>query len=166
MSIDALKSMTLVQGQGWGDIPILVGGGFTRMQTSPSFDNIFKMIDSNRADLFPRSIIEPYGELSSRCNLDDSYVCTDKNMLVDDNLLVVYKLPMFYFVSPKRQDLIDLLNKAFTNNYDGFLEFFNNHPLVKDSLQKMEGRQVFRIEQNESLSSATSSLPDKYWLSL
>ncbi|OZG74890.1 hypothetical protein BTA51_00320 [Hahella sp. CCB-MM4] len=166
MSVDDLKAMTLVQGQGWGDIPILVGGGFTRMQTSPSFDNIFKMIDSNRADLFPRSIIEPYGELASRCKLDENYVCTDKNMLVDDKLLVVYKLPMFYFVSPTRQDLIDLLNKAFSTHYDGFLEFFNNHPLVKDSLQKMEGRTVFKIEKNESLSAETNAIPDKYWLSL
>ncbi|ABC33099.1 conserved hypothetical protein [Hahella chejuensis KCTC 2396] len=166
MTFDQLKAFSVVQGQGWGDIPILVGGGFTKMQTNSTFDNLFKMVDGGRADLFPRSIIEPYGELASRCNLGADYVCTDKNMMVDDKILVVYKLPMLYFVSPKRQDLINVLNTAFTDHYDAFLEFFNNHPLVKDSLQKMEGRKVFHIEENKSLSDATSNIPDKYWLSL
>lgn len=166
MPLAELQKFSVIQGQGWGDIPILEGGGFTNMKTNSKFDAIFKMVDGKRADLFPRSIIEPYGELDSRCNLGADYVCKDKNMLVDDKLLVVYKLPMLYFVSPKRKDLIDLLNNAFENNYDTFLEFFNNHELVKDSLRKLEGRSVYNIEKNESLSAETSAIPAKYWLQL
>ncbi len=166
MPLAELQAFKVIQGQGWGDVPILEGGGFVNMKTVANFESIFKLVDGGRADLFPRSVIEPYGELGARCALDEHYRCSDKNMLVDDKLLVVYKLPMYFFVSPKRQDLIDLLNNAFTHHYDQFLEFFNNHALVKDSLKKLEGRTVYTIEKNASLSDETNALAEQFWLKL
>ncbi|GLQ30856.1 hypothetical protein [Litoribrevibacter albus] len=164
MSMSDVQQFKLIQGTGWGDVPILQGGGFSNLTTTASFENIFKMVDGGRVDLFPRSVIEPYGELASRCSLDSHHQCSDKNLLVDDKLLVVYKLPMFFFVSPKRTDLIDLFNGYFENNYDDFEAFFQSHPLVQDSLKKLEGRTVYNIEKNNSLSAKTNQLPDKYWL--
>lgn len=164
MSKSDVQRFKLIQGTGWGDVPILQGGGFTNLTTTANFENIFKMVDGGRVDLFPRSIIEPYGELANRCNLNSHNHCRDKNLLVDDKLLVVYKLPMFFFISPKRTDLIELFNGYFENNYDDFETFFKSHPLVQDSLKKLEGRTVYNIEKNNSLSPATNQLPDKYWL--
>ncbi len=164
MSMNDVQGFKLIQGKGWGDVPILEGGGFTNLTTTASFDNIFKMVDGGRVDLFPRSIIEPYGELASRCSLGANHQCSDKNLLVDDKLLVVYKLPMFFFISPKRKDLIELFNGYFEENYADFESFFNGHPLVQDSLKKLEGRTVYKIDKNNSLSTETSQLPAKYWL--
>ncbi len=164
MPFSELKTFGLIQGQGWGDIVILANSGFKKISVTADYDNIFRMIQSNRASLFPRSIVEPYGELSSRCSLDRSNRCTDKNMMVDDKLLLVYKLPMFFFISPHRQDLVKMFNSAFENHYDEFLVFFRNYPLVKDALSKLENRSVFRINENNFLSEETNRIDDFYWL--
>ena len=166
MPFDELKNYNLIQGQGWGDVAILKDGGFSQVRTIANFENIFNMIDLTRVDLFPRAIIEPYGELRSRCNLDNKYVCTDKNMRIDDKLLLIYKLPMLYFVSPERQDIIKLLNTAFEEHYNDYLTFFNNHPLIKDALSKLKGRSIYHIKENSSLSEETNMIADKYWLNL
>ena len=166
MTFDELKKYTLIQGQGWGDVAILKGEGFSKIRTNANFENIFKMIDSSRVDLFPRAIFEPYGELSSRCDLDKNYICTDKNMRIDEKLLLIYKFPMLYYVSPKRKDLIKLLNTVFEENYDSYLTFFNNHPLVKDALSKLKGRSIYHVKENPSLSEETNMIADKYWLNI
>ena len=159
-----LKMFNIIQGQGWGDVVILKGAGFTHVDTIANFNNLFKMIELNRASLFPRSIIEPYGELANRCDLNDNDVCTDKNLLIDDKLLLIYKLPMFLFVAPHRQDLIRIFNSAFENHYEEFLVFFNNHPLIENSLKKLKNRSIYQIRGNNILSKETHNIPDKYWM--
>lgn len=165
-SEEELKNLRLVQGEGWGDVDVLRAGGFRKINTLPDFDSLFKMISIHRADLFPRSIIEPYGELASRCHLLDNNRCKDQNLMIDSNFLVVYKFPLFFFVSPKRPDLRVLLTSAFRDHYDKFLSFFNSHPLVKSSLLKMKGRKRIKIESTDHLSEKTKALEDKYWINL
>ncbi|NQZ89422.1 MAG: hypothetical protein HRT54_17740 [Colwellia sp.] len=164
MSFNQLIKFSLIQGQGWGDVLILKNGGFTKVKTIADFNALFKMIEVNRSSLFPRSIIEPYQELGERCSLNENHECTDKNLLIDDKLLLIYKLPMFIFVSPKRQDLIKILNSAFENHYEEFLVFFNNHPLIKEALKKLNNRTVFKMHGINTLSDETLNIPDKYWM--
>ena len=71
---------------------------------------------------------------------------------------------MFIFVSPKRQDLIKILNSAFENHYEEFLVFFNNHPLIKEALKKLNNRAVFKMHGINTLSDETLNIPDKYWM--
>ena len=164
MPFDELNKMSVIQGQGWGDVLILKNGGFTNVRTIADFNSLFKMIEVNRSSLFPRSIIEPYNELSERCSLNENDECTDRNLLVDDKLLLIYKLPMFIFVSPKRQDLIKIFNYAFESHYEEFLVFFYNHPLIKDALKKLNNRSVYQLNGVNTLSNETLNLPDKYWM--
>jgi len=164
MSFNQLIKFSIIQGEGWGDVMILKNGGFTKMKTIADFNSLFKIIEVNRSSLFPRSIIEPYQELDERCSLNENYECTDRNLLIDDKWLLVYKLPMFIFVSPKRQDLIKIFNSAFENHYEEFLVFFNNHPLIKDALKKLNNRTVFQIHGTKTLSNETLNIPDKYWM--
>jgi nitrogen fixation protein len=159
-----LKEFKVIQGQGWGDVLILKNGGFTKVRTIADFDSLFKMIEVNRSSLFPRSIIEPYNELGERCHLNENDECTDRNLLVDDKLLLIYKLPMFIFVSPERPDLIKIFNDAFENHYEEFLVFFNNHPLIKDALKKLNNRSVYQMNGINTLSNETLKIPDKYWM--
>jgi hypothetical protein len=166
MPFAELKKFKIIQGQGWGDVSILKNGGFTKVRTIADFNSLFKMIEVNRTSLFPRSIIEPYNELAERCSLNINDECADKNLLVDDKLLLIYKLPMFIFVSAKRQDLIKIFNSAFENHYEEFLVFYNNHPIIKDALKKLNNRSVYQLNGTDSLSFETLNIPDKYWMDI
>lgn len=166
MSFNQLMKFSVIQGQGWGDVLILKNGGFTKVRTIADFNALFKMIEVNRSSLFPRSIIEPYEELSERCSLNENDVCTDRNLMIDDKLLLIYKLPMFIFVSPKRQDLIKIFNYAFENHYEEFLVFFNNHPLIKNALKRLNNRAVYQMHGINTLSNETLNIPDKYWMDI
>ncbi|CAH0536270.1 hypothetical protein [Vibrio marisflavi] len=157
-----LEKFSMIQGEGWADVGVLKAGGF-RVKEVPSFENIFKIVDAGRADLFPRAVIEPYSELAGRPQY--------KNLLVDDKLMLVYRFPMFLFVSPTaaNKPVVDILNAGFEKAYqDGsFIEFFEKSPLVVKTFEqaKLKQRKVFNIP-NPNLSEKTRSIPDKYWLKL
>ena len=155
-----LEKLTMIQGEGWSDVPILRAGGF-KVKELASFENILKVVNGGRADLFPRGAMEPYSEVAGRPQLT--------NLVVDDQLMVIYKTPLFFFVSPEHPELAELLKKGFEKAYaDGsFIEFFNNAPLVKKTFAeaKLKQRRIFRIE-NPNLSDKTRKIDDKYWMKL
>lgn len=155
-----LEKLSMIQGEGWADVGVLSAGGF-KVKEVPSFESIFKIVDAGRADLFPRAVIEPYSELAQRKQYP--------NLVVDSQLMLVYKFPMFLFVSPTAENkaVVDLLNSGFEKAYqDGsFVEFFNNSALVKKTFEQaqMKQRRVFNIP-NPNLSDDTRNIPDKFWL--
>ena len=155
-----LDKFIMIQGEGWADVDVLRSGGF-KVKELASYDNIFKIVNAGRADLFPRSVIEPFSEMAGRPQF--------ANLLVDDQLMVVYKYPMFFFVSPKHPELAELLKKGFENAYaDGsFVKFFENDPLVKKTFAeaKLKQRRIFNID-NPLLSDETRNMDDKYWMKL
>ncbi|MDE1460848.1 hypothetical protein [Spartinivicinus poritis] len=156
-----LDKLTMVQGQGWADVDVLRSGGFKVKEIS-SFESIFKQVNGGRAPLFPRAVIEPYSEVASRVN-------KLPELMVDDKLMVVYKFPMFFFVSPtdKHKPLVDALNNGFKKAYDdgSFIKYFESDPLVKSTFEKvkMDQRTVFTID-NPHLSDETRAIDDKYWM--
>ncbi|WP_025739213.1 hypothetical protein [Salinivibrio socompensis] len=157
---DELASLTMIQGQGWADVNVLTSAGF-RVREISSFENIFKVVDTGRADLFPRALIEPFSELAERPQYE--------NLLVDPHLMLIYRFPMFLFVSPQHADIAEMLNRAFETAYqDGsFVEFFNNAPLVKETFEKanINDRTTIRVD-NPHLSTETQAIPDDYWLDI
>ncbi|WP_019612936.1 hypothetical protein [Psychromonas ossibalaenae] len=157
---EQLDTFLMIQGEGWADVDVLRSSGF-KVKELPSFENIFKVVSAGRADLFPRAVIEPFSEVAERSQLP--------NLIVDDQLMVVYKFPMFFFVSPKQPELAELLKKGFDKSYnDGsFLEFFENDPLVKKTFAeaKLKQRRIFVID-NPHLSEETRNIDDKYWMKL
>ncbi|WP_108652007.1 hypothetical protein [Dongshaea marina] len=161
-SLEELRAFKMIQGEGWADVDVLKSGGF-KVREVPGFEKIFKIVDNGRSDLFPRAVIEPYSEVASRPQY--------KNLLVDDKLMLVYKFPMFFFVSPSASNkpLVDALNKGFKLAYEdgSFIEFFDNAPLVKKTFAeaKLKQRRVFHID-NPNLSEQTRAIDAKYWLKL
>ncbi|WP_114787385.1 hypothetical protein [Vibrio tetraodonis] len=159
-SIEELRKLGMIQGQGWADVKVLKSGGF-KVREVPSFDNIFRIVDSERTDLFPRAVIEPYSEVAQRSQL--------ANLVVDDKLMLIYRFPMLLFVSPKNPEVAATLKKAFEASYqDGsFVEFFEKAPLVKKTFEQagIKSRKAFSID-NPHLSEQTRSIPDQYWLSV
>ncbi|OOF14395.1 MULTISPECIES: hypothetical protein [Salinivibrio] len=155
-----LNNLTMIQGQGWADVKVLQSAGF-RVREISSFENIFKAVDTGRADLFPRALIEPFSELAER----PQYA----NLLVDPHLMLIYRFPMFLFVSPQNPEVATMLNDAFAAAYqDGsFIEFFENAPLVKETFEKANiGERTFIRVDNPHLSNETQAIDDKFWLDI
>jgi hypothetical protein len=88
-TLDDLRKFSMVQGTNWPDVEILKHNGFHVEQVGV-YSSLFKMIVSNRADLFCRGINE----------LKDEYTIYRKlgDLAYDDSIALVYPMPWkFYF---------------------------------------------------------------------
>lgn len=152
-----LKELKAGQGIDWGDTAILREAGLN-VVTANRYENLFFMADGGRFDYFPRAVHEPWAELAMNSEL---------NLTVEKNLLLVYPLTMNYYVAPDNQALHDIiyegLERAMLNGaYD---EFFFNHPMVRDALEKsnVENRRVIRID-NPFLPAGAPLDRSEFWL--
>ncbi|MDN3608860.1 hypothetical protein ACFFUP_18580 [Vibrio ostreicida] len=159
-NIEQLQQLGIIQGEGWADVNVLKSGGF-KVREVPNFDNIFRIVDSGRTDLFPRAVIEPYSEVAQRSQLT--------NLVVDDKVMLIYRFPMFLFVSPTNPDIAKLMQETFEKSYqDGSFEaFFEQAPLVVKTFEQagIRNRKAFKID-NPHLSDETRSIPEQYWLNV
>ena len=116
-TLRALQKLQGVQGHGWSDIKILEHSKLS--QYSAMYEDIFNMVNKRRVDYFSRGINEAYKEVSARTGLLE-------NLVVDDNILLVYPFAFYFFTNTHNEKLATSLNTAFSQAYqDGsFLEYF------------------------------------------
>ncbi len=139
-TIEDLKKLTFGQGRTWADTAILEANGFKIIKTT-KYPNLFYMVEGERFDAFPRGVHEPFGELAQRPNLE---------LAIEKNLMVAYKMPMYFFVSPKNQelgrDIEEGLNRAIADG--SFDKTFFGAQAVKDVIERanMKQRRVFYLE--------------------
>jgi hypothetical protein len=88
-SLDDLKKFTVAQGVGWVDTKILRANGFKVIEV-PIYNNIFKMITSNRVDLFCRGI--------NQIKFEMEYFNNIKGLDFDRSFVLVYDLPRFFYI--------------------------------------------------------------------
>lgn len=140
-TLDELKQMTFGQGRFWADTRILEANQFKVVKVT-KYTNIFFMVDGERFDAFPRGVLEPFSELAKRPELS--------NLVVEKNLMMVYKMPFYLFVEKNNNQLADDLelglNRAIADG--SFDEVFYNDPSIKDVLEKanMKNRKVFYLD--------------------
>lgn len=158
-TLDDLKKLKAGQGIDWGDTAILRAAGLN-VVTANRYESLFFMADGGRFDYFPRGVHEPWEELNLNADL---------NLTVEKNLMLVYPLTMTYYVAPNNQELHDIiyqgLERAIQNGaYD---EFFLNHPMVRDALEKsnVSQRRVIRID-NPYLPASTPLDRPEFWLEM
>lgn len=139
--IEDLKKLTIGQGKTWADTKILEANGF-KVTKVTKYPNLFFMVEGGRFDGFPRGVHEPFGELAQRPDL--------KDLTVEKNLMVSYRMPFYLFTSHENKKLADDLNMGLERAIaDGsFDEVFYNDQNVKDVLAKanMKERKVFYID--------------------
>jgi hypothetical protein len=139
-TLEDLKKFTFGQGRTWADAAILEANGFKLVKTT-KYPNLFYMVEGERFDAFPRGVHEPFGELAQR---------PDMELAVEKNLMVAYKMPMYFFVSPKNpelgRDIENGLNAAIADG--SFDKTFFGAQAVKDVIEKvnMKQRRVFYLE--------------------
>lgn len=154
-----LEQLTFGQGAGWPDIAILEANGLEVITTS-KYENLFFMVEGGRFDAFPRGVLEPWTELAARPDLP---------LTVEENLVLVYPLPFYLFVSPDNVDLGEAIHAGLdralaAGRYD---EYFLKHPMINDALTRsnLANRRAFEME-NPTLTEQTPRAREGYWLDL
>lgn len=148
-TLEDLKKITIGQGKTWADTKILESNGLNVVKAN-KYENLFFMVDGGRFDAFSRGVHEPFGELASHPNL--------KDLTVEKNLMLVYRMPFYLFVAKSNKtlakDLETGLNAAIADG--SFDEVFFGDPSVQDVLAKanMKNRRVIYIN-NPTLAKET-----------
>lgn len=143
-----LQTLKFGQGEGWADTSVLKAAGLD-VTTSSDVFNLFKMLNTGRFDLFPRGLMEPWKEVEKLSDMD---------LAVEEHLMIVYPLPAYIFVTPKRPELAILIQEGLELAIkDGsFDKLVFSDPDVREALKraKLTQRKVFYL-MNPTLSKET-----------
>lgn len=156
-SLDDLKKITIGQGRTWADTKILESNGLSVVKVN-KYESLFYMVEGGRFDAFSRGVHEPFGELEKHPDL--------KDLTVEKNLMLVYKMPFYLFVGKDNKALAkDLelgLNRAIEDG--SFDQVFFGDPAVQSVMEKanMKNRRVFEL-QNPTLSKETPLDRKELW---
>jgi hypothetical protein len=101
-TLQDLQQFTAIQGTHWPDTAILESAGL-KVQKTPQFKLMYPMLKNKRVDYFPRGLNEVYAEVDS---------LQDDSLVAYDQLLLVYKLPMYFFTNKNNQSLAQRIEKG------------------------------------------------------
>ncbi len=156
-TLDDLKHLSIGQGKTWPDTQILEANGLTVVKVN-KYESLFYMVEGGRFDAFSRGVHEPFGELEKRPNL--------KDLTVEKNLMLVYKMPFYLFVGKDSKvlaaDLTLGLNRAIADG--SFDQTFFGDPSVQNVMANanMKNRLVFKLN-NPTLSKETPLDRKELW---
>ncbi|MFZ6798868.1 amino acid ABC transporter substrate-binding protein [Undibacterium sp. Di24W] len=95
-SLEDLKKFSVGQGVGWEDVKLYEANGIAVIEAK--YSNLFRMLSYKRFDFFPRGINEIFRELEKES-------VQNPNLVVDENLLIYYPWPYYFFVSKSNPQL-------------------------------------------------------------
>lgn len=158
-TLDDLKKVKFGQGRSWQDASILEGAGLEVVKATKK-PSLYHMLDGGRFDAFPRGANEVWTELTA---------FPDLKLTVEKNLVLIYPLPTYFFVTPKDPALAKDIEYGLESAIkDGaFDRYFYNSPEVKEALGKadLKNRRAIRIA-NPYLPKATPLDRKELWLDL
>ncbi|WP_431686725.1 substrate-binding periplasmic protein [Hahella sp. NBU794] len=135
-SLDDLRAITFVQGHDWPDLDIFQHNGL-QVESNANYHSMFKMIEMERVDAFPRALIEIWPELE-----------TYSSLRAEPHLLIRYPAAVYYFVSRSNPNLYraikDGLEKMMTNGE--FTRLFNEFYLQAIERARLQERTVIDLE--------------------
>lgn len=139
-TLDDLRKIPIGQGKGWADTEILKANGL-KVIVPTKFNSLMYMLEGGRFDGFPRGVFEPFIEVAGWPKL---------NLAVESRLMLIYKMPYYFFVSPSNQQLAnDLeagLNRALADG--SFDKLFLSDARVQEAIQKadMKNRKILNLD--------------------
>ncbi len=155
-TLSELQILKAGSGTFWADTEILEYNGLAVVKTL-KYGNMFPMLEGGRFDYFPRGIHEPWQEIENFAEL---------NLVVEPNLLINYKMPMYYFINKENRALGKKLSAAFEEIIaDGtFEKMFFNDMEVRNALKKsnVENRHLIELI-NPFLSESTPVNRKELW---
>ena len=153
-SVNELKKMTAIQGIDWPDTEILTANNF-KVETTAIYEGMFKFLDLQRVDYFPRAINEPFEELKARPNL---------NLMIEPSIMLYYPAPNFFFVNIKKIQLKNRIEEGLNIAIkDGsFDKLFYNHPSNSQIFKKIDFKKmkIFKLD-NPFLTKETRKVMNK-----
>lgn len=156
-SLAELQQLTFGQGASWSDTAILKYAGF-KVRTGTRYNNMFDMLLAGRYDVFPRAAHEIWREQN---------IWQEQGVTVDTKFMLVYPMPAYIFISPKKPELAEMLKQGFNQALDdgSFDKMFYQNEEVKAALAKTDfpSRKVFYLE-NPFLSGDTPLDDSRLWL--
>lgn len=141
----ALLDYRFGSGNDWPDSKIYAFNSLT-VETAGA-QNLLKMLEQKRFDLFPRALHEPWSEVVGHPKLQ-----------IDSRFGLCYPSAMYFFVNKNnhrlRKRLTDGLHRAI--NDGSFDQLFSHHPITKDALKNgyFEKRKVLKL-RNPNMSIRT-----------
>jgi len=158
-TLEDLKQIRLGQGRSWQDASILESAGLNVVKTTKK-PSLYHMLDGGRFDAFPRGANEVWTELSA---------FPDLKLTVEKNLVLIYPLPTYFFVSHKDPVLAKDIEFGLESAIDdgAFNKYFYGSPEVQEALGKADlgNRRAIRIN-NPYLPKATPLDRKELWLDL
>lgn len=137
-TLDELKKLSAGQGSDWPDTTILRDNGF-KLVTSQAYAGLFKMLETNRFDYFPRAITEIWDEFK---------IHETEDLVVEPNIVIAYYSPAYIFVNKNNKALAKRINDGFEIALkDGsFNKLFLEKNISNINLANLKNRKVFYIE--------------------
>ncbi|MDO6423149.1 substrate-binding periplasmic protein [Saccharophagus degradans] len=125
-TVEDLKPFVFGLGESWPDTYILKYNGL-KITTAAHYDLLFKMLDAGRYDLLSRGYSEALPELELH---------SDKDITYDEHIVLIYPLPVYFYVSPKNPELAKRIEKGLITlvNNGQFDKLFYNSPDIAQSL--------------------------------
>jgi len=136
-SLAQFKTLTAGQLHSWSDTKIMASNGIN-IEKGSDFNGLFSMLENNRFDYFPRSILEVRGEYEKR---------KDRNIMIEPHQLIHYPTAYFFFVNKNNTklaaDISSGLEKALK---DGSFELlFNKYFGDAIKVVQQENRGVYSL---------------------
>lgn len=133
-----LRPLIFVQGHDWPDVPVLLKNEFA-VERSSNWEGLFRMVALNRAQVFPRSILEISAEQKENVS---------EGLVIEKNLILRYPAAYYFFVAKNNRRLANALEVGLKRSFaDGSFDewFFRNfgEPITALNLQN---RKVISID--------------------
>lgn len=155
-TISDLQHLTAGQGKLWADSDILEHNGVPVVREL-KYTNLFRMLEADRFDYLPRGFHEPWGEVDTWRSLD---------LVVDEHIMLWYKVPFYFFVSKSNQTLANHLTEMMEEMIaDGsFTDLFMSDVDIQQALKKakISDRTVIKMD-NPFLTRNTPVARDELW---
>lgn len=147
-SLADLKRFKAGQGALWADVKILEANGLTVIKEL-TYTNLFRMLEADRFDYFPRGISEPWLEVQREHAL---------NLTVDPYIVIQYKAPFYFFVHRSNPALAEHIREQLEEMLaDGsYMKLFYENDEIKMAIHNsnLNQRTVIQL-QNPYLSQQT-----------
>lgn len=155
-NLEGLKKFSAGQGTFWADSKILEANNLTLIKEL-KYHNMFRMLEADRFQYFPRGAHEPWAEIEQRPGL---------KLIVEPHIMLSYKAPFYFFVAKDNQKLAKHLTEQLnTMIQDGsFNKLFYEDVDVKKALTLggFHNRKIIELE-NPYLSDKTPVDRDELW---
>lgn len=151
--VDDLKSLRIGSGTGWPENQIFVQNGLV-LETS-EYDNLWRMLDYERFDVFHRGMQEVFTELRKPGR---------EGLSIVPGIALAMRYDYFLYVARHRDDLHDILLEGLeTAHRNGaFLEHFHSHPQIRIALAESQLSQRHTIWL-ETPKGSLETIPSEYW---